>query len=102
MRRMISAYLIPSIMTADSFFIGVEKLKEGRASNPSGLLAISACLGVKNIGKPCTGKPYVRFIARKCLHERRARCLAQVQIHKRSRIGVEGDEPGFGQQVDTW
>ena len=26
-----------------------------------GALEIGACLGVKNIGKPCTGKPYARF-----------------------------------------
>ena len=24
-------------------------------------LALSACLGVKNIGKPCAGKPHARF-----------------------------------------
>ena len=30
-------------------------------SSDNGGLEISACLGVKNIGKPCAGKPHARF-----------------------------------------
>ncbi len=33
-----------------------ETLHQGQAANNNG-----ACLVVKNIGKPCTGKPYARF-----------------------------------------
>jgi len=31
-----------------------------QGSNSSGL-ALGACLGMKNIGKPCAGKPHARF-----------------------------------------
>jgi len=31
-----------------------------QSSHKSGL-EIGACLGVKNIGKPCAGKPHARF-----------------------------------------
>ena len=38
-------------------------LREIRAfqATDDGALEIGACIGVKNIGKPCTGKPYARF-----------------------------------------
>ena len=41
--------------------IGVHTfLEELESSNSSGL-EIGACQGVKNIGKPCAGKPHARF-----------------------------------------
>ena len=41
--------------------IGIHTFLEGLASSNSSGLEIGACQGVKNIAKPCAGKPHARF-----------------------------------------
>ena len=43
------------------FRIGELNIVSTEHYSDDGSLEEGACLGMKNIGKPCTGKPYARF-----------------------------------------
>ena len=50
--------------------------------------AISACLVMENIGKPCTGKPYARFDAGGQVNVAMTKLLRHRQTKGRQQIGL--------------
>jgi len=75
--------------TDDCMEAGGRAKQEARAEEAlSQVQAISACLVMKNIGKPCTGKPYARFDEGGQVNVTMTKLLRHRQRKGRQQIGL--------------
>lgn len=60
MLRKLDVFIVADFIDPDPFDPVLRALRAIQGSHSSGL-ALGACLGMKNIGKPCAGEPHARF-----------------------------------------